>query len=70
MGAFNIPTKSRRAYFTLKEDQILFDWVEHFGQEPGAPIQGNRIYQDLSELVCSPVSVKATERTHQYDTNW
>ncbi|OQD95955.1 hypothetical protein PENSOL_c018G01893 [Penicillium solitum] len=50
MGASNIPTKSTRAFFTLKEDQILFDWVEHFGQEPGAPVQGNIIYQDLSEL--------------------
>ncbi|KAJ5959486.1 uncharacterized protein N7479_006636 [Penicillium vulpinum] len=50
MGASNIPTKSTRSFFTLKEDQILFDWVEHYSQEPGAPIQGNRIYQDLSEL--------------------
>ncbi|CAI7565095.1 unnamed protein product [Penicillium crustosum] len=50
MGASNIPTKSTRSFFTLKEDQILFDWVEHFGQEPGAPVQGNIIYQDLSEL--------------------
>ncbi|CAI7635077.1 unnamed protein product [Penicillium glandicola] len=50
MGASNIPTKSTRSYFTLKDDQILFDWVESFGQEPGAPVQGNRIYQDLSEL--------------------
>ncbi|KOS46343.1 hypothetical protein ACN38_g2674 [Penicillium nordicum] len=50
MGASNIPTKSTRAFFTLKEDQILFDWVEHFGQEAGAPVQGNIIYQNLSEL--------------------
>ncbi|KAJ5513349.1 hypothetical protein N7463_002901 [Penicillium fimorum] len=50
MGAFNIPTKSTRSFFTLKEDQILFDWIAHFEQEPGAPVQGNRIYQDLSEL--------------------
>ncbi|KAJ5383718.1 Rap1 - C-terminal [Penicillium concentricum] len=50
MGAFNIPTKSTRSFFTLKEDQIVFDWVAHFEQEPGAPVQGNRIYQDLSEL--------------------
>lgn len=48
MGASNIPTKSTRTFFTLKEDQMLFDWVEHFGQ--GAPVQGNRIYQDFSEL--------------------
>lgn len=51
MGASNIPTKSTRSFYTLKEDQILFDWVENFEQEPGAPIQGNKIYQDLSELV-------------------
>ncbi|KAJ5506508.1 hypothetical protein LT330_004583 [Penicillium expansum] len=50
MGAFNIPTKSTRAFFTLKEDQIVFDWIEHVGKEPGAPVQGNKIYQDLSEL--------------------
>ncbi|OQE46129.1 hypothetical protein PENCOP_c001G05550 [Penicillium coprophilum] len=50
MGAFNIPTKSTRSFFTLKEDQTLFDWVAQFEKEPGAPIQGNRIYQDLSEL--------------------
>ncbi|KAI3242416.1 hypothetical protein DTO012A9_867 [Penicillium roqueforti] len=50
MGASNIPTKSTRSFYTLKEDQILFDWVENFEQEPGAPIQGNKIYQDLSEL--------------------
>lgn len=51
MGASNIPTKSTRSFFTLEEDQIVFDWVEHLGQEPGAPVQGNKIYQDLSELV-------------------
>ncbi|KAJ5452980.1 hypothetical protein N7445_001163 [Penicillium cf. griseofulvum] len=50
MSAFNIPTKSTRSFFTLKEDQILFDWVDPFEHEPGAPVQGNRIYQDLSEL--------------------
>ncbi|QQK42550.1 Rap1 - C-terminal [Penicillium digitatum] len=50
MGASNIPTKSTRSFFTLEEDQIVFDWVEHLGQEPGAPVQGNKIYQDLSEL--------------------
>ncbi|KGO69196.1 Rap1 - C-terminal [Penicillium italicum] len=50
MGASNIPTKSTRKFFTLKEDQIVFDWVEHLGQEPGAPVQGHKIYQDLGEL--------------------
>ncbi|KAJ5773169.1 hypothetical protein N7457_008065 [Penicillium paradoxum] len=51
MGASNIPTKSTRSFFTLQEDQLVFDWIEHFGREPGAPVQGNRFYQDLSELV-------------------
>jgi len=50
MGASNIPKKGKRSYFTLKEDQLVFDWVEHFGQER-APVQGNKIYQDFSELV-------------------
>jgi telomeric repeat-binding factor 2-interacting protein 1 len=51
MGASNIPKKGKRSYFTLKEDQVVFDWVYHFTQERGAPVQGNKIYQDLGELV-------------------
>jgi telomeric repeat-binding factor 2-interacting protein 1 len=51
MGASNIPTKSTRSFYTLKEDQLLFDWVEAYGQEQTVPIQGNKIYQDLGELV-------------------
>lgn len=51
MGASNIPTKSTRSFFTLKDDQLLFDWIAHFEQEPGAPVQGNLLYQDLSQLV-------------------
>ncbi|OQE29293.1 hypothetical protein PENFLA_c004G00012 [Penicillium flavigenum] len=50
MGASNIPTKSTRSFYTLKEDQLLFDWVEAYGQERTVPIQGNKIYQDLGEL--------------------
>ncbi|CAG8909619.1 unnamed protein product [Penicillium egyptiacum] len=50
MGASNIPTKSTRAYYTLKDDQILFDWVESYKLEPTTPVQGNIIYQELGEL--------------------
>ncbi|CAG7938320.1 unnamed protein product [Penicillium nalgiovense] len=51
MGASNIPTKSTRSFYTLKEDQLLFDWVEAYAQEQTVPVQGNKIYQDLGELV-------------------
>ncbi|CAG8240756.1 unnamed protein product [Penicillium nalgiovense] len=50
MGASNIPTKSTRSFYTLKEDQLLFDWVEAYAQEQTVPVQGNKIYQDLGEL--------------------
>ncbi|CAG8241351.1 unnamed protein product [Penicillium olsonii] len=51
MGASNIPTKSKRSIFTLEEDRIVYDWIQHFGKTPGAPIKGVKLYQDLSELV-------------------
>jgi hypothetical protein len=38
---------------SLKEDQLVFDWVEAYGQERMVPIQGNKIYQDLGELLVS-----------------
>ncbi|KAJ5550073.1 hypothetical protein N7461_004771 [Penicillium sp. DV-2018c] len=50
MGATNIAPKSTRSFFTLEEDQILHDWVAHIKKEPGAPVQGNAIYQELAEL--------------------
>ncbi|CAG7941171.1 unnamed protein product [Penicillium salamii] len=50
MGATNIPTKGKRSVFTLKDDQIVYDWIHHFAKSPGAPVQGNKFYQDLSEL--------------------
>ncbi|CAG8253084.1 unnamed protein product [Penicillium salamii] len=50
MGATNIPTKGKRSVYTLGDDQIVFDWIYHFAKSPGAPVQGNKFYQDLSEL--------------------
>ncbi|KAJ5347236.1 uncharacterized protein N7506_000489 [Penicillium brevicompactum] len=49
MGASNIPIKGKRSSFTQRDDQILYDWIYHFGKSPGAPIQGNKFYQDLAE---------------------
>ncbi|KAJ5595105.1 uncharacterized protein N7459_001313 [Penicillium hispanicum] len=47
MGATQIPKKGTRSDYSLKDDQIVYDWVYPFEQEPGAPISGNKIYQLL-----------------------
>ncbi|KAJ5168675.1 uncharacterized protein N7482_004269 [Penicillium canariense] len=49
MGASNIPQKSTRRSYTLKDDQIVFDWLYPWEQEAGAPTHGNQIYQALAE---------------------
>ena len=51
MGATQIPKKGTRSDYSLKDDQIVYDWVYPFEQEPGAPISGNKIYQALEREV-------------------
>ncbi|KAJ6049627.1 Rap1 - C-terminal [Penicillium canescens] len=50
-GATHIATKGTRQPFTLKDDQILFDWIAHIEKkEPGAPLSGNKVYIELEQL--------------------
>ncbi|CAG7922056.1 unnamed protein product [Penicillium olsonii] len=65
MGASNIPTKSKRSIFTLEEDRIVYDWIQHFGKTPGAPIKGVKLYQDLSELVTYNLTIPLCSRINQ-----
>ncbi|KAJ5721651.1 uncharacterized protein N7483_009585 [Penicillium malachiteum] len=49
MGASHIPQKRTRTEFTLKDDQILFDYLNPYELVENAPISGHRIYQALAE---------------------
>lgn len=51
MGATQIPKKGTRSDYSLKDDQVLYDWLYPFEQRPGAPISGNKIYQELERRV-------------------
>jgi len=45
MGASNVPKKGTRSIYTLEDDQLLYDFLQPFENEPNAPIHGNKIYQ-------------------------
>ncbi|KAJ6095756.1 hypothetical protein N7486_006502 [Penicillium sp. IBT 16267x] len=49
VGASHIPRKTTRSEYTLKDDQILFDWLHPYELEGNAPIMGNNIYKALAE---------------------
>ena len=57
MGATNIPRSSKRNEYTLEDDQILWDYMYPFEQLNGAPIQGQKIYQEIAEKVSSSLSL-------------
>ncbi|KAJ5105657.1 Rap1 - C-terminal [Penicillium alfredii] len=48
MGASHIPRKGTRFDYSLRDDQILFDWLHPLEKEKGAPINGNKIYQEIA----------------------
>ncbi|KAL3464027.1 TRF2-interacting telomeric protein/Rap1 C terminal domain-containing protein [Aspergillus heterothallicus] len=48
VGATNIPTKGHRTPYTLEDDQILWDYMQPFEEDPTAPVSGNKLYQDLA----------------------
>ncbi|KAJ5671804.1 hypothetical protein N7507_000931 [Penicillium longicatenatum] len=48
VGASNIPKKTTRLEYTLKDDQILFDWVHPYELD-NAGVSGNSIYKALAE---------------------
>jgi hypothetical protein len=38
--------------FTLKDDQILFDWIAHVEKEDGGTaLSGGKVYMALEEIV-------------------
>ncbi|PWY91918.1 hypothetical protein BO94DRAFT_617613 [Aspergillus sclerotioniger CBS 115572] len=47
VGATNIPTRGHKVYYTLEDDQLLWDWMQRYEQNPKASIRGNKIYQEL-----------------------
>ncbi|KAJ5525535.1 hypothetical protein N7494_012185 [Penicillium frequentans] len=49
VGASHIPRKTTRTEYTLKDDQILFDWLHPYELEGNAPTSGNSIYKELAE---------------------
>ncbi|KAJ5634488.1 hypothetical protein N7528_002330 [Penicillium herquei] len=49
VGASHIPQKRTRSEFTLKDDQLLFDYLHHYELIEDAPIHGNNIYKALGE---------------------
>lgn len=49
MGASHIPKKRTRRDYSLKEDQILYDYLYPYEQAENAPISGQVIYQQLAE---------------------
>ncbi|KAF7587990.1 hypothetical protein BBP40_006442 [Aspergillus hancockii] len=58
VGATNIPTRSHKLPYTLEDDQFLWDWMSPYEEDSNAPIQGNRIYQELA----------AQNRRHPYQS--
>lgn len=56
VGATHIPTRGRRVQFTLEDDQILWDWMQPYERDPGAPVHGYTIYKKLAEKV-SPIAL-------------
>ncbi|KAJ5173242.1 hypothetical protein N7492_005835 [Penicillium capsulatum] len=48
MGAFNIPRKSTRSDYSLKDDQIVWDYLEPL-EKAGGAISGNKIYQEFAK---------------------
>ncbi|KAL3437314.1 Rap1 Myb domain-containing protein [Aspergillus tetrazonus] len=45
VGATNIPTKGQRAAFTIEEDQLIYDYMQHYERDPLSSVMGNKIYQ-------------------------
>lgn len=57
VGASHIPRKTTRTEYTLKDDQILFDWLHPYELEGNAPTSGNSIYKELAEQVCCTFTI-------------
>ncbi|PYH98801.1 hypothetical protein BO71DRAFT_315458 [Aspergillus ellipticus CBS 707.79] len=49
VGASYIPTRGHKVYYTLEDDQTLWDWMQPYERDPKASIRGNKIYQELAE---------------------
>ncbi|KAL4908985.1 hypothetical protein BDW74DRAFT_174206 [Aspergillus multicolor] len=47
--ATNIPAKNHRAPYTIEEDQLLYDYLQQFENDPLASVRGNKIYQKFAE---------------------
>jgi len=60
MGASHIPKKGTRTDFSLEDDQILYDWLHPAEKVVGAPINGNKIYQELEKRVRTTNSAPQT----------
>lgn len=57
VGASHIPRKTTRTEYTLKDDQILFDWLHPYELDGNAPISGYSIYKELADQVCCMATI-------------
>ena len=58
VGATNIPTKGQRAAFTIEEDQLIYDYMQHYERDPLSSVMGNKIYQLFAANVIHLVQYK------------
>ncbi|RMJ23742.1 transcription factor Rap1 [Aspergillus sp. HF37] len=65
VGATHIPTRGRRVQFTLEDDQILWDWMQPYERDPGAPVHGYTIYKKLAEKTLTIVIAQHPKHTFQ-----
>lgn len=61
MGASNIPKKGTKSFYTLEDDQLIYDFLHPFEKEQNAPIHGNKIYQLLERRVFAPQPLQLTK---------
>lgn len=60
MGASYIASKPTRTGYTLKDDQLLFDWVAAYREVTGTEGSGTGVYQELEKYVCVSVHYRRT----------
>lgn len=51
VGATSIPRRTHRLYFTLEEDQMLWDYMQPYEKARVSCVSGVRIYQVIAEKV-------------------
>ncbi|RDW81163.1 putative transcription factor Rap1 [Aspergillus mulundensis] len=54
VGATNIPARSHRLQYTIEDDQLLYDYLQPYENDPFASVRGNKIYQLFAEQIQHP----------------